>query len=157
MSADVPGSDEMPETETAVKHGTRYSYRKRGCRCDQCRKWQRERNQRYRARNREKANEQSRRWRVTHPKEHQALLLRQRKKVNDKLRETAERHHQEWTGVELEIASRPDLTARQVAEILHRTLSAVSNMRRRLASDLDPRDRMLADGPAPPTSRSGPR
>jgi hypothetical protein len=85
------------------------------------------------------------------------MTRRNTKKVNDKLRETAERHRQEWTGVELEIASRPDLTARQVAEVLHRTLSAVRNMRQRLNSDLDPRDRMLANGPQPPTSRSGPR
>jgi len=149
------GSGELPET--AVKHGTRYSYRKRGCRCDQCRKWKRERDRRYRARNPEKASEQSRRWRDANPEEHQAATRRGQKKLNDKLRETADRHHLEWTGVELEIASRPDLTARQVAEILHRTLSAVRNMRQRLASDLDPRDRMLSNGPQPPTSRSGPR
>jgi hypothetical protein len=149
--------DEMPEAETAVKHGIRYTYRTRGCRCDQCRKWKRERDRRSRARNPEKASETSRRWRDAHPKEQQAIVRRNRKKVNDKLRETAERHGREWTGVELEIASRPDLTARQVAEVLRRTLSAVANMRQRLASDLDPRDRMLADGPQPPTSRSGPR
>lgn len=144
------------DVSTAVKHGTRYSYRKRGCRCDQCRKWKRERDQRYRARNPEQAKKQSRRWRDAHPEEQQALTRRNTKKLNDELRETAERHRLEWTGVELEIATRPDLTSRQVAEILHRTLSAVRNMRRRLDSDLDPRDRMLRDGP-PPTSRSGPR
>jgi hypothetical protein len=126
--------DEVAETRAAVRHGTRR-----------------------RTRNPEKAHEHRRRWRDAHQKERQALLLRNRKKVNDKLRETAERHGQEWTGVELEIASRPDLTARQVAEVLHRTLNAVRTMRQRLNSDLDPRDRMLANGPQPPTSRSGPR
>src|SRR6266581_3944496 len=138
----------------AAKHGTRYSYDGRGCRCDQCRKWKREQDLRYRARNPEKAKEKSRRWKDAHPEEHLAMTRRNAKKLNDKLRETAERHGREWTGVELEIASRPDLTARQVATVLRRTLSAVRNMRQRLASDLDPRDRMLANGPQPPTSRS---
>lgn len=140
-----------------IKHGTRYSYAEKGCRCDQCRKWKRERDRRQRARKPEKARERHRRWKSAHAEEHIATTRRNMKKLNDKLRETADRHGQEWTGVELEIASRPDLTARQVAVILHRTLSAVANMRQRLASDLDPRDRMLANGPQPPTSRSGPR
>jgi hypothetical protein len=143
--------------ESAVKHGIRNSYYGRDCRCDQCLKWKQERDRRYRARNPEKVKETRRRWREAHPKEHQATTQRCVKKLNDTLRETAERHGLEWTGVELEIASRPDLTARQVAAVLHRTLSAVRNMRQRLASDLDPRDRMLAAGPRPPTSRSGPR
>jgi hypothetical protein len=134
----------LPETETAVKHGN-YRYRDKGCRCDQCREWNREQRRLVRGRDPEKAKEEYRRHGAN------------KKKLNDKLREAADRHRQEWTGVELEIASRPDLTARQVAAVLHRTLIAVRNMRRRLASDLDPRDRMLADGPQPPTSRSGPR
>lgn len=47
----------------------------------------------------------------------------------------ATRHYREWTGPELEVAARTDLSARQVALMLGRTLSAVKNIRRRLRDD----------------------
>lgn len=111
------------------EHGTRARY-DRGCRCEPCK---------------------------------QALMAsvdveRQRAyaaSIQAQTMERADRRGREWSGPELELAARDDLTAKEVALILHRTAYAVKTMRHRLRS-VDPRDRMLADGP-PPTSRSGPR
>ena len=59
----------------------------------------------------------------------------------------AKRHGDQWTGPELEIASRKDLTARQVAFMLGRSLSAVRNVRDRLRND-DPKMARII-GPQP--------
>jgi len=56
---------------------------------------------------------------------------RRLKPVNDSLRSEAHRHGQEWTGPELEIALRKDLSAQQAAILLGRTLSAVNAARYR--------------------------
>jgi hypothetical protein len=53
----------------------------------------------------------------------------------------------QWTGPELEIAARQDLTARQVAGMLGRTLYAVKHVRRQLRTD--PRKVWLAAVPGP--------
>lgn len=67
---------------------------------------------------------------------------------NDDSRSAAHRHGYQWTGPELELALRPDLTCPQLAAMLGRTIVAVKHMRRRLkveplldiiAGSVDPR------------------
>jgi PadR family transcriptional regulator, regulatory protein PadR len=76
-----------------------------------------------------------------------------KRQQNEATRETASHHRQPWTGTDLEIASRDDLTLEQMAATLGRTISAVHAMRTRLNSSGDPRARDLRDG-TPPTSMS---
>jgi hypothetical protein len=61
-------------------------------------------------------------------------------------RDRAGNHGKEWTGPELEIASREDLTTMQVAHTLGRTYDAAYMIRRKLR-EKDPRKRTLRDGP----------
>lgn len=56
--------------------------------------------------------------------------------------EHAHNRYKEWTGPELEVLLRPDLTATEVALTLNRTLSAVYTMRQ--ACKRDPRKKALA-------------
>lgn len=58
------------------------------------------------------------------------------KRANDESREHAERLGYIWTGPELELISRTDLTARQCAERLGRTISAVKNQRHQLKAGI---------------------
>lgn len=62
---------------------------------------------------------------------------RNRKRANDELADLAHSTGKQWTGPELEMASRTDLTARQVAQMLGRTFYAVRHMRKKLR--IDPR------------------
>lgn len=55
--------------------------------------------------------------------------------MNETSRLTAVRHRQEWTGPELEIAVRDDLTAQEAALMLGRTRRAVSTVRKRCRED----------------------
>jgi hypothetical protein len=75
--------------------------------------------------------------------------------VRAETRRQARRHYYQWTGPELEIAARQDLTAKQVALMTGRTYGAVTSMRRRLRDDPkviwlagldDPADAMTAPG-----------
>lgn len=70
----------------------------------------------------------------------------QQARWNSTLRDAAHRHRQEWTGPELELVARPDLSARQVAQMLGRTLYAVRTQRHKLAAG-DPRTVRLANLP----------
>ena len=75
-------------------------------------------------------------------------------KRNSSLLEAAENHRKMWTGPELELASRDDLTIGEVAAVLHRSYDAVRHMKRKLNGYPDARTRMLRDGPVPPTATS---
>ena len=131
------------------KHG-RSGYRKRGCRCDVCRAanaaWARER----RRRRRELLSDGA-----VAPQPHgistyinwgcrcdeccaaQAVRLAdirpqrkaEDKRRNDVSRDSAWNHGQPWTGAELEVACRRDLSARAVAAMLGRTEAAVQTIR----------------------------
>lgn len=57
------------------------------------------------------------------------------RKANDELLNQAHRHFTWWTSAELEIASRADLSSREVARMLGRTMWAVSTMRNRLRTE----------------------
>lgn len=71
-----------------------------------------------------------------------------RDRENSELAATATHHRQQWTGPELEIAARADLTLREVAHMLGRTIAAVAYARRGLRED--PRKMNLAGLPQPP-------
>lgn len=55
--------------------------------------------------------------------------------TNDKLLGRAHRHNSQWSGPEMELAARSDLSAQQVGDMIGRTLWAVSTMRRRLRKE----------------------
>lgn len=55
--------------------------------------------------------------------------------INAVTRAVAGKHRQEWTGAELEIATRPGLTATQAALKLGRTMHAVKNIRKKCRAD----------------------
>jgi hypothetical protein len=76
--------------------------------------------ERYRKRNPEKVNRRTRQGYV--------------KKQNSTL-EKATRHYYRWTGPELELASREDLSAKDVALMIGRSYAAVLSMRRKLHAD----------------------
>jgi PadR family transcriptional regulator, regulatory protein PadR len=84
---------------------------------------------------------------------YRAAMTGRKQQRNEATRETASHHRQPWTGTDLEMASRDDLTVEQMAAMLGRTLSSVQAMRTRLNSGGDPRARDLRDG-APPVSMS---
>jgi hypothetical protein len=64
----------------------------------------------------------------------------------NELLENATNNGKQWTGTELEIASREDLTVLQAARMLRRSYDSVRTVRRDLLGK-DPRKRMLRDGP----------
>lgn len=86
-------------------HGTTSGYRFWRCRCDLCCK----------------ANGAAR----------QALSRRHQ----DEAKPHARRHYAQWTGPELELASRRDLSTRQVAQMIGRTYWAVQTMRAALSKE----------------------
>ncbi|WP_333757846.1 hypothetical protein [Streptomyces sp. ISBFB 2968] len=110
--------------EVEISHGMS-GYTNDMCRCETCRAAFRA----YRAEN------PGKQWSATHPEEAEAY---QRRKSHDRQAETLEqasRHGQQWTGPELEIAARDDLTARQAALMIGRTFNAVHNVRKKLKAD----------------------
>ena len=58
-----------------------------------------------------------------------------RRRHGERTRAKATRNGQQWTGAELEIATRDDLTAVEAAEMLGRTYQAVMNVRHLCKSD----------------------
>lgn len=64
-----------------------------------------------------------------------ALVRRQHHRRQAETRDKATRHGAQWTGPELEIAARKDLTATQAALLLGRTAAAVRQQRRFMKSD----------------------
>lgn len=67
-------------------------------------------------------------WRKTHIQRQIERLHR----LNEETRSHAHRHGYQWTGPELEIASRTDLSSQTVSVMTGRTLRAVQSMRDRL-------------------------
>lgn len=64
------------------------------------------------------------------------------KAVQESTLDGAARRGFQWTGPELEVAAREDLTSREVASMLGRTLYGVTQIRRKLGRD--PRKARLA-------------
>lgn len=109
--------------EDSFTHGLA-AYTNWGCRCAVCTAEHSAAckgvSQRWRERNPEEANERSR----------QSFAKAQAETLG-----RATRHYWQWTGPELELAARPDLSARQVALLIGRTAAAVVAARRRLKED----------------------
>jgi hypothetical protein len=110
----------LRRNEATFEHG-RSAYLNWGCRCEVCTKDHTEACapavRRYQEANREELN--------------QRTYVRRRPIQNRSLEE-ARRNGFQWTGPELELIARPDLTAEQAADMLGRTYFAVVRMRRRL-------------------------
>lgn len=85
-------------------------------------------------------------YRRVHPPEYLERLKRQtRERLTAQQRDSipnASNHYKEWTGPELEMLLRKDLTAANLATILGRTLHSVTKMRRKVLRD--PRKLSLA-------------
>lgn len=127
--------------------GTLAAY-ERGCSCDQCTKIGREAKRQASRRSRE-------RWRAAGVvPEHGVTgalnygckcdVCRQaankgvrewQRQANDKSLDRASRHNSQWSGPELELAAREDLSASEVAERIGRTMWAVQTMRQRLRKE----------------------
>lgn len=75
-------------------------------------------------------------WRRSHYVQHadreRARTRNQIQRANAIARERATRHGYEWTGLDLEIADRRELTSREVAAMLGRTVFAIENMRKKI-------------------------
>jgi len=121
--AEVPGSE--------VTHGLG-GYTNWGCRCESCKKayrsWRREHRDTL-------AAERGTRWWEKRDGSRPARVKRIAARRQGATLEQATRHRFQWTGPELELASRPDLTAVEVAQLLGRSYSAVKTMRSRLKKD----------------------
>lgn len=62
--------------------------------------------------------------------------------TNDKSRKTAINSGKEWTGPEMEIATREDLTLKEAADMLGRSIQSVHMMRHRCAYEPKYRDKI---------------
>lgn len=123
------------KAERKVTHGRLYAYQK-GCRCKDCKAAYSELRKNYpsTANHRAPTPEQARQY------------LERDRAVNAEVRQTkAHRNGYQWTGPELEIASRDDLSTAEVAEMIGRTIFAVRQMRHKLK--VDPRKINLAGIP----------
>ena len=169
-SITAAGTDRLADGDPRKKprgftHGAQYGYNQAGCRCEACRAWAAASHQKFMADHPEKlaeATERLKQMKLADPEKDREVQARHKARARSLNAELAAaaiergRHWQRWTGPDLEMASRRDLTAAQIAAMIGRSERSVTCMRERLA-DANPRDRMLADGPTPPTSRSGPR
>jgi hypothetical protein len=135
-------------------HGTWWTYREAGCRCDLCRAWAHQMSQEHRARHpdiTQRQSESNRRWRAANPEKHLAAVRRRNRRDQAQNAESAAKarerghHNHQWTGPELEIAARPDLTPVQVAAMIGRSIRGVTEMRIRIKKE--PKLQMLAGLP----------
>lgn len=114
----------LEKGEAEFKHGLG-GYSNYGCRCEVC-------SESYKV---WRSDNPGKRYHVTHPEEEAAAA---RRKVADWQRQTLEgatRYGYQWTGPELEVAARPDLTAREAALLIGRTYASVKNVRKKLKTD----------------------
>lgn len=125
----------------------------RGCRCDECKHAKTESSKQWRASVRSQAATASIPHGISGRQNYlckcETCMQAQRSATrhwqrsrNDQLLDRARRHNQQWTGPELELAARRELSARQVAEMVGRTMYAVMSMRHRL--EIEPKLQTLA-------------
>lgn len=109
-------------TET-VAHGAA-CYANYGCRCDVCVAAAREQNR-----------PALQRYQDAHGEEIAARNTARKRREQSESLASATRYGYQWTGPELEVAARRDLTAAQVAAMIGRTVTAVTKMRQKLRDD----------------------
>jgi hypothetical protein len=114
----------LSKGEVQFKHGLG-GYTNYGCRCDVCA-------ESYKA---WRADNPGKQYHVTHPEEAAEAAHRKVEEWQRQTLEGATRYGLQWTGPELEVAARTDLTAREAALLIGRTYASVKNMRRKLAGD----------------------
>lgn len=119
------------------KHGAA-AYTNWGCRCEVCTKAHTEycapAVERWRKRNPDAIREKGRRWRENNPEIAARISRRHQARKQAETLEKAGRHYYRWTGDELELASRKDLTTKEVALLIGRSYAAVKNMRQKLSA-----------------------
>lgn len=117
--------------DLSIRHGTPYAYDKKGCRCSVCgdayRKWRRPKAAAYRAGHKDTRRE--------YDLSHRTRINQKRRLRNDKSLEYAFNHNKQWTGPEMEIAERPDMTDIQVGAMLGRSQMAVAMIRHRIRNE----------------------
>jgi hypothetical protein len=143
------GPNPLPETEF---HMDRTRPDGLAVHCKECSS---ESGRRWRKAHPDKVREASRRYYAAHPEKAREKVRRRMAQDYAVTRDSARHHYEMWTGPQLEIAAREDLTARQVAVMTGRTLYAVYSARHRLRED--PRIISLAglDDPADAVTRPG--
>lgn len=97
-----------------VQHGTANAYDYHGCRCTDC------------------------------TEAHNTKVDQMREANNAATRDVATKHREEWTSADLKIATQPDLTAREAALKLGRTMHAVKNIRKKCRTDEKLKARLAA-------------
>lgn len=130
-----------------VRHGTASGYGTHRCRCDLCRGWNLARKRRYNEANREKVRRENRE--AARTRDAKAAARKRKSEYLLETRPLARRYGYEWTGPELELAARQDLTVTEIAKMLGRSYAAVSSQRQRLRND--PRKIALAGCVPDPT------
>lgn len=122
------------EYERTWKHGGGYGYFDKACRCEECVSW-------YTAALARNAEHKLQHYRLN-AQERIRQSVAQTKVRNDSSRTSAHCHGNVWTGPELEIAAREDLSVPEIAQMLGRTILAVAAQRRAIRAD--PRKQRLA-------------
>ncbi|HEY9416351.1 MAG TPA: hypothetical protein VIQ30_16455 [Pseudonocardia sp.] len=102
------------EKDRPVQHGTPNAYDYHGCRCADC------------------------------IEAHNTKVDQMREANNAATRDVATKHREEWTSADLKIATQPDLTAREAALKLGRTMHAVKNIRKKCRTDEKLKARLAA-------------
>jgi hypothetical protein len=110
-------------TVVITKHGTS-TYTNWGCRCEVCIKAQAQ-----------ACAPAVDRYKQNHPDRVKATRMRRYRKEQAETLERATRHRYVWTGPEMELAARYDLSAKEIALMIGRTSSAVQHMRKLLIKD----------------------
>lgn len=118
-------------------HGTESGYFNYGCRCAPCKA----------AGAKANAAASQRNPRTNSP-ERMAKRNRSASEVQARTLEGADHRYQQWTGAEMELAMRDDISARQIAIMLGRTYHAVVNMRRKIRDEPKYRDAAGVSGHA---------
>jgi hypothetical protein len=114
----------LTKGEAQFKHGLG-GYTNYGCRCEVCAK----------AYSAWRADNPDKQYHVTHPEKAAEAAHRKVAEWQRQTLEGATRYGLQWTGPELEVAARPDLTAKQAALLIGRTYESVKNMRKKLERD----------------------
>lgn len=136
----------MSGSSAKIPHGTANGYKNHGCRCKECRAAKSAEGKAIRERRRASAPANTPHGTPNGYAQwccrcadcvaaHSKSKTRRRLANNDITRKSAAKAGARWTGPELEIATRPDLTAREAARLLGRSYVAIEHARARCLRD----------------------